>query len=112
MYKKIVIAVVSALSIFVLVSCFFGERRHNIAPMMKKAELEKMLGRPDGYKKDKNKEIYSYYNKMISGWSYDKADYHFIFENGYLLQYGAGEIRQSTNTGDFFWFLSILNDRH
>ena len=98
---KTTLPIITVLSVLVLVSCFFGEQMHRISPMMEKADLEKTLGKPDGYKKDNNFEIYSYYNKMISGWSYDKADYHFIFEKGKLIQYGAGEIRQNTNTGAF-----------
>ena len=96
---KVTLSVVVVFSVFILISCFFGEQMHKISPLMEKVELEKALGKPDGYRKDNNFEIYSYYNKMISGWSYDKADYHFIFENGKLIQWGAGEIRQNKNTG-------------
>ncbi len=65
-------------------------------------EVQSILGNQEGYRKVGDYEIYSYYNKLISGWAWDRADYHYIFENGKLIAYGAGEIRQNQNTGVVF----------
>jgi len=69
---------------------------------MSVTEVQTIMGPQEGYRKIGNYEIYSYYNKLISGWSWDRADYNYIFEDGKLVQYGAGEIRQNQNTGVVF----------
>ena len=36
-------------------------------------------------------------DRLISGWSWNRADYSFIFKNNKLIQWGAGQVRQATN---------------
>jgi len=82
--------------------CFHGEVITQVHPGMSVTEVQTIMGPQEGYRKIGNYEIYSYYNKLISGWSWDRADYNYIFEDGKLVQYGAGEIRQNQNTGVVF----------
>jgi len=94
---------VSACCILLFVyGCFHGEVITQVHPGMSVSDVQKIMGPQEGYRKVGDYEIYSYYNKMISGWSWDRADYYYVFENGKLVQYGAGEIRQNKVTGAVF----------
>jgi hypothetical protein len=89
------------ISIFI-VGCFHGEKITQVQPGMSIEEVKSIMGPQEGYKKIGEYEIYSYYNKLISGWAWDKADYHYIVKDGKVVEYGAGEIRQNQNTGVVF----------
>jgi hypothetical protein len=38
---------------------------------------------------------YEYANALISGWSWDRADFYAVFEDDKLTQWGTGEVRQN-----------------
>ena len=84
------------------VGCMHGEKITRIQPGSSIEDVKSIMGPQEGYKKIGEYEIYSYYNKMISGWSWDRADYHYIVKDGKVVEYGAGEIRQNQNTGVVF----------
>jgi hypothetical protein len=89
-------------AVLALVGCFHGEKISNVRPGMSLEELQSIMGRQEGYKKVGDYEVYSYYNKLISGWAWDRADYHYIVKDGVVVEYGAGKIRQNQNTGVVF----------
>jgi hypothetical protein len=95
-YLTVLVAILS------LVGCFHGERITEVHPDMSFEEVKAIMGPPEGYRKDGDYEVYSYYNKIISGWAWDRADYHYIVKDGKVVQYGAGEIRQNQKTGVLF----------
>ncbi|MGH9173484.1 MAG: hypothetical protein ACRD1H_03955, partial [Vicinamibacterales bacterium] len=39
---------------------------------------------------------YQYTNRLISGWSWDRADYYAIFDKERLVRWGSGHVRQGT----------------
>lgn len=57
------------------VSCTTGERITNLREGLTKAEVIEMLGRPDGFQRSGDYEQLQYTNRIISGWSWDRADY-------------------------------------
>jgi hypothetical protein len=77
-----------------LVGCITGENVTRLEPGMSQNQVSKIMGKPDGFKQKDGYTIYTYTNRLISGWSWDRADYSFIFKNGKLIEYGAGEVRQ------------------
>ncbi len=89
-------------TILTLAGCFHGEKISQVRPGMSIEELQGMMGNQEGYKKIGDYEVYSYYNKLISGWAWDRADYHYVVKDGKVIEYGAGEIRQNQNTGVVF----------
>ena len=91
-----------AITMVALAGCFHGEKISRVHPGMSVEDLHCMMGHQEGYKKIGNYEVYSYYNKLISGWGWDRADYHYIVKDGKVVEYGAGEIRQNQNTGVVF----------
>lgn len=97
--KSFLIAVATMLA---LAGCFHGEKISRVYPGMSIEELHTIMGHQEGYKKIGDYEVYSYYNKLISGWAWDRADYHYIVKDGKVVEYGAGEIRQNQNTGVVF----------
>lgn len=89
MFKKVLfIAVLSALT-----ACATGERIVRLDPGMSKHQVIEVMGRPDGFKAEGEYEILRYTNRLISGWSWDRADYNVILKDGKLVEYGAGEVR-------------------
>ena len=77
-----------------LVACVTGERVHGIRIGMGHPEVISVMGEPDGVKAEGAYESYQYANRLMSGWSWDRADYQVIFRDGKVVEYGAGTIRQ------------------
>jgi hypothetical protein len=99
--KKIIIAILSFI-ILATSGCFHGEKITSIQPGMTIDQVKAIMGPQEGYKKIGEYEVYSYYNKLISGWAWDRADYHYVYKDGILVEYGAGKILQNQNTGVVF----------
>lgn len=90
----------AALLVLLLVSCVTGQEITRLEPGMSKQQVMDILGRPDGFRSSDRYEALAYTNKLISGWSWDRADYVVILKDGGVVEYGAGEVRQnSPNTG-------------
>ncbi|MEA3506930.1 MAG: hypothetical protein U9R36_05525 [Elusimicrobiota bacterium] len=77
--------------------------RKYVRPGMSLEKVKSTMGNPEGYSKIGKYEVYSYYNKRLAH-TYDYTDYHYIFKDGELIEYGAGEIRQNKKTGAVFIF--------
>ncbi|MCW9023557.1 MAG: hypothetical protein OQK73_02635 [Gammaproteobacteria bacterium] len=93
MYKLILI-----FSLFIT-GCATGELAQSVNPGMSPEEVTQIIGKPDGFKQNGKFTIYKYTNRLISGWSWDRADYSFIFKDNKLVEYGAGEVRER-NVGE------------
>jgi hypothetical protein len=76
-----------------LVSCATGERITNLREGLTKAEVIDMLGRPDGFQRSGDYEQLRYTNRIISGWSWDRADYSIILKDDRVVEYGPGPAR-------------------
>jgi len=82
------------LVLIVLQSCATGDlMRAEIKPGVTKEHVIKALGQPDGYEIIDNKEILTYTNRLISGWSWDTTDYQIVIENNKVISYKSGEVR-------------------
>ncbi len=77
-----------------LISCATGEKVTRLDPGMSQDRVVQIMGKPDGFQQRGEYTIYKYTNRLISGWSWDRTDYSFIFKDGKLIEYGAGEIRE------------------
>ena len=77
-----------------LSACVTGERMRGIREGMSKDEVIATLGNPDGFQRSGDYEALRYTNRLISSWSWDRADYSFIFKNEKLVEYGPGEVRE------------------
>ena len=95
------------LSTVFIVGCVTGERIHSLNPGMSQDQVMSTLGRPDGFKVQGDYTSLDYINRLISGWSWDRTDYHVILKNDKLVEYGAGEIRMRDVGG--FQTLFIYN---
>ena len=83
-----------------LQGCATGQKAQNLREGMTKNEVISQLGQPDGFRRNGDYEAMQYTNRLISGWSWDRADYVVILKDGELVEYGPGEVRQrDSNTG-------------
>ena len=76
-------------AVMFVAACTMSERLPNISEGMSRGEVETVMGSPDGFKRAGEFTAVEYKNRLISGWSYDRADYSFIFENNRLVEWGA-----------------------
>ena len=60
---------------------------------MTRAEVVKMLGRPDGVQKSGEYEALKYAHRLVTGWAWDRADYNVILKGDRVIEYGPGEVR-------------------
>jgi hypothetical protein len=77
-----------------ILSCTTGENMKNINQGDKKEYVLNLLGKPDGVKTEDDTLIFTYYNRRISGWSNDKADYYIKLVNDVVVEYGALNVRE------------------
>ena len=68
-------------------------------------QVEKKLGKSDGFKVRGEFTIYNYNHKLISEWAWDRADYHIIFKDNKVTEYGMGEVRQKDIGGVQTFFI-------
>lgn len=78
----------------VLAGCVTGELMQSVREGMSKDEVIEVLGNPDGFQRSGEYEALRYTNRLISGWSWDRADYNVILRDGRVLEYGPGQVRQ------------------
>ena len=102
---KIAVLVLSLL----LISCATGEKVTRLDPGMSQDRVVQIMGKPDGFQQRGEYTIYKYTNRLISGWSWDRTDYSFIFKDGKLIEYGAGEIRERNVGGMHSVFIYQMN---
>lgn len=79
--------------LFLLSGCVIGERMGNVREGMSKDEVISTLGNPDGFQRSGDYEALRYTNRLMSGWSWDRADYTVIFKKGRVVEYGPGQVR-------------------
>ena len=65
-----------------------------MGPGMSQDQVTQIMGKPDGFQQRGEYVTYKYTNVLISGWSWDRTDYSFIFKNDKLVEYGTGEVRE------------------
>lgn len=95
MRKSILILLVS-----ILAGCATGESISRLGPGMNRAQVDAVMGSPDGYQQRDGYEILKYSNRLMSGWSWDRSDYFILMKDGQVVEYGNGEVRErSPNTG-------------
>jgi len=84
----------------------FSKKMQKLSPGDSPSSVEKKLGKADGFKVNDEYMVYHYNHKLISGWAWDRADFHVIFKNNRVVEYGMGEVRQKDINGvqSFFIF--------
>lgn len=90
-----------------IAGCVTGEKvRADLEVGMSRSQVIDLLGKPDGVRNSDNSEVLQYTNRLISGWSYDRADYFVILRESAVVEYGTGEVRQApVAQGGFFFFV-------
>jgi hypothetical protein len=78
-----------------LVGCTTGERITNLREGLSKAEVMETLGKPDGFQRTGEYEALRYSNRLVSGWSWDRADYSVILKNDRMGQVRSDNVIQT-----------------
>lgn len=94
------IALLAALAAALIAGCATGQQVARLEPGMNKAQVDSIMGAPDGYQQRNGYEILKYSNRLMSGWSWDRTDYVVLLRAGKVVEYGNGEVREKNpNTG-------------
>jgi hypothetical protein len=81
--------------VFIVAGCVTGEKITNLRVGMSRTQVVETLGNPTGVQSSGEYEALRYPNQLMSGWSWDRADYYVVLRNGAVIEYGAGEVRQN-----------------
>ncbi|MDZ4371576.1 MAG: hypothetical protein U1C74_09180 [Phenylobacterium sp.] len=76
------------------VAAITGNAFKKLEEGMSKDRVIAILGKPDGFTRNGNVEVLTYRNRMMSGWSWDRADYYVVLTEGRITSYGTGEVRE------------------
>lgn len=77
-----------------LAGCTTGQTvRSRVHEGMSKQQVIAVMGQPDGVQKSGHYEALDYANRLISGWSWDRADYYIILKDDKVVSYGPGTVR-------------------
>jgi hypothetical protein len=87
--------VVVGLVTLALAGCVTGERQQKLQIGMDKQAVIRIMGHPTGDRVDGSYEALGWSNRLMSGWSWDRADYSVILKNGHVVEYGVGTVRQN-----------------
>ncbi len=86
---------IAVLSVAGLASgCVTGQKMGDVHEGMSKAEVVSILGNPDGFQRSGEYEALRYSDRLISGWSWNRADYTVILQNDRVSAYGPGQVRE------------------
>jgi len=89
---KVLLAIAGSL---LLAGCATGEKMRRLDAGMDRQTVEMQMGRPDGYSEQDGYQVLTYKNRLMSGWSWDRADYQVLLRDGRVVQYGPGVVRQN-----------------
>ena len=96
---KLFIFFVLCISLFSINGCATGEKVSTLAPGVSQSDVISNIGRPDGFRTEGEYVILKYTNRLISGWSWDRADYYVILKKDKVVEYGSGEVREKNIGG-------------
>ena len=82
-----------------ITGCATGEKVTLLSPGQTQADVIGTLGRPDGFRTEGDYTIMKYTNRLISGWSWDRADYFVILKDNKVTEYGSGQVREKNVGG-------------
>jgi len=100
------VMVLVSLPLLVVGGCVTGEKvRSDLRVGMSREQVVSVLGNPDGVRSAGDSEVLQYTNRLISGWTYDRTDYHVVLREGAVSEYGTGEVRQAPAAQGGFFFI-------
>ena len=90
---RVLVAICSALA---LTACAMGGRMQQLNQGMTEEQVVAVLGAPDGRQTEGEYKALQWANRLMSGWSWDRADYWVVFRLDRVISYGPGEVRQNS----------------
>jgi SmpA / OmlA family len=101
---RVVITFTGAVCVLYLIGCAAGmsSKMRNIDLGMQVHDVESVLGQPDGKRMIEDNVVWSYYSRTFTmevTTTQERADFHVVFKEGKVVEYGAGEIRKADAPG-------------
>ena len=84
----------TAAVILLFAGCARGEKFSQLHPGMTKPQVVSLLGNPKGYEQNGEYETLQYPGGLVSGWSYDTADFSVTLHKGIVEKYGATNVQK------------------
>jgi SmpA/OmlA family protein len=91
---KVILLTISVVSL--LSACTTGEQMSRLEPGMTRQQVVGILGRPNAVRNSGPYEQLEYTHRLITGWSWDRSDFKVILEDGRVVEFGHGEVRDRT----------------
>jgi hypothetical protein len=82
--------------ILLLWGCPTGPQMSQVDVGMSRDQVLGIMGRPDGDRVVGTSEAMTYSNRLMSGWGWDRADYHVVLTEGRVVAYGPGVVGQNS----------------
>lgn len=95
----IIVYLILFIFLITITGCATGEKVTRLSPGLSQADVVGTLGRPDGFRTEGDYTVLKYTNRLISGWSWDRADYFVILKDDKVTEYGSGEVREKNVGG-------------
>lgn len=89
-----------------LSACVTGEKMENIHRGMSRLDVVNTLGQPDTTMREGEYEALIYSDRLMSGWSSSRTDYHVILRNREVVEYGHGQVRRQKSPVGVVFVLS------
>lgn len=78
-----------------LAGCATGGKMQKLQEGLTEADVVSVMGRPDGMMREGEYKALKWANRLMSGWSWDRADYWVVLRRDLVVAYGPGEVRQN-----------------
>jgi len=82
--------------ILLLGGCPTGPQMSRVDVGMGRDQVLGIMGKPDGDRVVGTSEAMTFSNRLMSGWSWDRADYQVVLTDGRVVAYGPGVVRQNS----------------
>ena len=94
-----------------LVGCTTATALTRVKPGMSKHEVERIIGRPDGFELDGDIVVTSYRNRYASEFSGDKTDFILVYRNDKLVKLTNTPVRRHVpNNGLIQFGTGMINN--
>jgi hypothetical protein len=90
------IAILCTALALVSTACGANAKMSQLQLGMPEPKVISIMGAPDGRMREGNQEALKWSDRLMSSWSWDRADYWVVLEGGLVTAYGPGEVRQES----------------
>ena len=83
----------------------------NIDPVMSPREVERKLGKRDGFSSafidGHTYQLHKYTNVLCSGWAWDKCDLYVVYRDNEVIETGVSSVRSVPSNMQFLYLFNL-----